>query len=58
MEVHEALEMIIQEVENCSSCGRLNPDLRTAKLILHKYVINKLAEDKKNEEESSSNDKK
>lgn len=46
MTVYEALELVIKELEDNASCGRLGDKLREAKHVLHNYVITKLAEDK------------
>lgn len=49
MTVYEALELVIKELEDNASCGRLGDKLREAKHILRNYVITKLAEDKDKE---------
>lgn len=50
MEVKEALQIVIKELENNASCGRLGEKVRQAKIILSRYVNEKLAEDKEKEE--------
>lgn len=49
MTVYEALELVIKELEDNASCGRLGEKLRQAKHILRNYVNTKLAEDKEKE---------
>lgn len=49
MTVYEALELVIKELEDNASCGRLGEKLRQAKHILRNYVHTKLAEDKEKE---------
>lgn len=49
MTVYEALQLVIKELENNASCGRLGEKIRKAKHILNNYVTTKLAEDEKEE---------
>lgn len=49
MTVYEALQLVIKELEDNASCGRLGEKVRQAKHILRNYVLSKLAEDKEKE---------
>lgn len=49
MTVYEALQLVIKELEDNASCGRLGEKVRQAKHILRDYVVTKLAEDKEKE---------
>lgn len=49
MTVYEALQLIIKQLEDNTSCGRLDEQIRQARIILNNYVILKLEEDKEKE---------
>lgn len=52
MSVLEALQYIESYLMGKSGCGRLEGTLNEARIILHKFVIDKLAEDKDNGKEN------
>lgn len=54
MTVYEALQLVIKELEDNTSCGKLGEKVRQAKHILHNYVVTKLAEDKEKEKVNRS----
>ena len=45
MSVFEALQLIIRKIEDTANgCGKLDENVRRAKVIIYKYVTEKLAE--------------
>lgn len=53
MDVYTALQLVIKELEDNTSCGRLKEKTREAKNVLSNYVVKKLAEDKEKENNNS-----
>ena len=52
MSVLEALQYIENYLMNKSSCGRLEGTINEARLVIHKFVIDKLAEEQENGKEN------